>query len=106
MKQAAWNPHPGSMSAAQWVVRRIKLEEFTPNAEFARQINEHPIECWLDDEGCLFIATPAQDGTRVLDGAEKRIEELENKVKCVLEQQRLLELVKKDDQDKEGPLPF
>jgi len=102
MKQSAWNPCVGSMAAAQWLIRRIALDGFTPNASFAERISSHPVMCWLDHDGCLFIATPAvpvQDGSALLDSVEKGIGELENDVKRVLAEQRLLNLIKKDEPD-------
>jgi hypothetical protein len=65
--------------------------------------------CWLDNEGCLFIATPAvpvQDGSALLDSVEKRIGELENDVKRILAEQRLLSLIKKDEPESESELSF
>jgi hypothetical protein len=103
MEKSAWNPcGGGSRLSAQWLIRRIALNGIAPNASFAERISAHPVMCWLDNEGCLFIATPAvpvQDGSALLDSVEKRIGELENDVKRVLAEQRLLSLIKKDEPD-------
>ena len=102
MQREAWNPKVGSMAASQWTIRKIRLEGFMPNADFAEHITCHPVECWLDDENCLVIASPDASAQDQLDNAEKRIRELEIRIKGVLDQHRLLNLVKKDDLE----LPF
>jgi len=97
MKQEAWNPHPGSMSASAWIIRKVKLADFTPNEDFARRIACHPVECWLDDDGGLFIATPVSlDSAERLDLIEERIESLESAINAALAEQRLLNLIRKE----------